>query len=143
LSVRPPGSHPELPSGRELVSVKHGGFFSPITHLAFSPDGRYLATASKAVRMWELPKGLEAKTIGGEGITRFAFSPDGRFLVTTEHSAPAARVWELPSGREIERVPHPGVYDLAFNLDGRYLVTAGNHLARVWEVYRGARAWPR
>jgi WD40 repeat protein len=114
--------------------VKHGNFWNNITDVAFSPDGRYLATVSKTVRMWKLPRGLEAGSVGHEGISKLAFSPDGRYLVTTGHDDVAARVWELFSGREIERVSHPGVYDVAFSSDGRYLVTAGKHTARVWQV---------
>jgi hypothetical protein len=124
----------ELPSGREVCAVKHGNFWNNITDVAFSPDGRYLATVSKTVRMWELPRGLEAGSVGHEGISKLAFSPDGRYLVTTGQDDVAARVWELLSGREIERVSHPGVYDVAFSPDGRYLVTAGKHTDRVWQV---------
>jgi glucose/arabinose dehydrogenase len=124
----------ELPSGREVGAVKHGNFWNNITDVAFSPDGRYLATVSKTVRMWKLPRCLEAGSVGHEGISKLAFSPDGRYLVTTGHDDVAARVWELLKGREIERVSHPGVYDVAFSSDGRYLVTAGKHTARVWQV---------
>jgi WD40 repeat protein len=124
----------ELPSGREVCAVKHGNFWNNITDIAFSPDGRNLATVAKAVRLWALPRGLEAGSVGHEKISKLAFSPDGRYLVTTGHRDVAARVWELLSGREIDRVSHPGVYDVAFTPDGRYLVTAGKNTARVWRV---------
>jgi WD40 repeat protein len=133
----------ELRSGREVCAVRHVGlgFLNSIDQVAFSADGRYLATtAGKAVRLWKLPDGLHAQSIGDQGIKRFAFSPDGRYVVTSGYSDEAARVWELSSGQEIARVNHAGVNDAAFSPDGRLLVTAGNHMVRVWQVSLEARA---
>jgi WD40 repeat protein len=65
--------------------------------VAFSADGRLLATASadKTARVWEVANGQErARVTHTLTVRGVAFSPDGRWLATAsdDHSA---RVWAL------------------------------------------------
>jgi WD40 repeat protein len=71
---------------------------------AFSPDGRFVATASsdKTAHVWEAATG---KPIGEplrheEAVNSAAFSPDGRFVATAS-SDKTARVWEAATGKPI------------------------------------------
>jgi uncharacterized caspase-like protein len=59
---------------------------SPVSNVAFSPDGRLLATASfdQTARLWDPATGGHLRTLTGHDnwVPSVAFSPDGRLLAT-------------------------------------------------------------
>ena len=64
--------------------------------VAFSPDGRLLATASHdgTARLWDPATGEPRRTLTGhtDAVIGVAFSPDGRLLATASHDK-TARLW--------------------------------------------------
>lgn len=69
---------------------------SEVLTVAFSPDGKVLATGSKdSLRLWELPSFHELADLGpGQEWTRtVAFSPDGRRLAAANDDG-SVRVWQ-------------------------------------------------
>src|SRR5262249_23746240 len=81
------------------------GHTAQVTTLAFSPDGRRLASSGDAgaIKLWALPAGREVLTLPGHAdrvIRVVAFSPDGRRLVS---AGSEVIIWEAadrtPEGR--------------------------------------------
>jgi WD40 repeat protein len=80
-----------------------------VSAVAFSPDGRFVATASddETARVWETATGKEVYTLSGhEGPVRcVAFSPDGKRLATGSDDG-TARLWLLdPLPAALRRKP--------------------------------------
>jgi WD40 repeat protein len=72
-------------TGRLLLTLSgHAGL---ITRVAYSPDGRRLASVSRdrLVKVWDAATGEEILTLRGHtsGINGVAYSPDGQRLVTS------------------------------------------------------------
>jgi WD40 repeat protein/tRNA A-37 threonylcarbamoyl transferase component Bud32/Flp pilus assembly protein TadD len=129
----------EADAGRILWNTKDTYVFG----LAFSPDGRRLATSGlrgAGVQVWEVEDGRELwKTEGvHNGVLEFAFSPDGRRLAAA--GAQGVQVWEADVGRKLWK--EEGLYGgVAFSPDVRRLAAVGQQGVRVWEVEHGRELW--
>src|SRR4051794_23121042 len=109
----------------------HGG---KVQALAFSPDGRTLATAggaSRFVALWDVLTGAETAKLDGHSqpVLAVQFSPDGRYLASVERGG-AVLVWATDApARPVTRLrPHTadgGLAALAFAPAGDRLVAAG------------------
>src|SRR5437868_3936868 len=136
-------SKPEL-----VLQTGYNNFFGA-TRLAFSPDGRLLATATfhtNTIKLWEPATGRELRDLstGGQNTISlspvFAFSPDSRLLAAAGGSN-SVKVWDLITGREIQTLAGVqasfmgalGVTYVAFTADGRKLVTVSDAI-RVWDT---------
>jgi WD40 repeat protein len=120
------------------LSVRHE---DNATAISFSPDGKYLATASwdHTIRVWDAVTGEEVfRTDSAQNIWNVAFSPNGKYLAAARYDK-IVPLWEVPTGRETIRLVHEAnVRAVSFSPDGKYLATASwDHTARVWEVANG------
>ena len=118
--------------------------------MAFSPDGKRLATASNdgTVRLWtwdptrpfqeQRPQLQLDVHVDGYG-NRVAFSPDSK-CVATGAEGHTVKIWDANTGKPEEPLRgHTGdVFAVAFSRDGRWLATAGEDTTvRIWNLASG------
>jgi hypothetical protein len=122
------------------VRAELRGHTDRIWHAAFSPDGKWVVTASQdqTARVWEALTGKGSVELRGhtDRVMSAAFSRDGKLVVTMSDDG-TARVWEVATGRSVAELRgHSDVLTtIALNLDGTQVVTASqDQTARVWEV---------
>ncbi|MFN7900958.1 MAG: WD40 repeat domain-containing protein, partial [Synechococcaceae cyanobacterium] len=121
-----------------------------VRSLAFSPDGRTIATASvdTTVRLWEVKSGspIGAPLKGHDRpVTSVAFSRDGRTIASAGGDASGeetVRLWDAKSGSPIGaplKGPGVAVSSVAFSPDGRMIASASDdRTLRLWDVKSGS-----
>jgi WD40 repeat protein/class 3 adenylate cyclase len=119
------------------------GHSDAIYDLDFSPDGRYLATASldATARLWDIQSGQEIRRFAPPVRIVYAveFSPDGRYLLTGNIGTDGARLWDVQTGQQVRQfIGHNGgPYEVKFSPDGQFVVTSDDRVARLWDVQTG------
>lgn len=116
-----------------------------VLNLAFSPDGRLLATVPDryATRLWRVRDGDLLQTLHTSftgAVNCLAFSPDSRALATGHYDG-FIRIWDAATGSLVSEFATSGVVEsLAFNPDGTLLASGNsyqNNWVQLWVVPTG------
>ncbi len=116
-----------------------------LSDVAFSPDGKTIATSSGNWKTWQTPGEVklwsadplkELKVLGGheQEIRGLVFTPDGNRLVSYSSSSNGTTcVWDLKTGKELGRFA--GASSLTLLPDGRHAITGGLYgKMAVWDI---------
>ncbi|RKU09269.1 hypothetical protein C6502_13260 [Candidatus Poribacteria bacterium] len=121
--------------------------------VAFSPDGKYIATGDDSDRtIWAVSSGEALRRTAHPTRTyAVAFSPDGQHLATTDRRYMS--LWEVSNGKLVWRrqkayssygfTRYAAFYGIAFSPDGQFLAGGNDRGVFVVDVNDGANFWGR
>lgn len=138
-----PPQEPLPADARKPDLILRVGHSQPVEALAFSPDGKWLASGGydKSIIVWNLSTGREEFHLGGlpvppsldapsqslnkQAISALVFNPDGTRLVSVEVSG-AVKVWNLQTRKILFTIRPPRVHyyggSITYSADGKSLL---------------------
>ena len=127
----------EVDTGEEIGVIDYQA-----TALAFSPDGRTLASGSDfGIEFWDVDtrtqKAAMSTAEGTWGIHSVAFSPDGETLVAGSWLDNSVQLWDVETATKIATLEGHGseVNSVYFSPDGKTVASASDdHTVRLWDV---------
>lgn len=136
----------ETDTGKLVLELEGDNY--GIMPVAFSPDGKTLATGSedKTIHLVDIATGkLRAQLKGHKDIVNsLAFSPDGAYLASGEHSfgigSCGIRLWEMATGKELWSLEghQQRINAVAFSPDGKLLVSVSeDKVMHLWDLRTG------
>jgi WD40 repeat protein len=120
----------DLANGEAVPPSENAGFVQAI---AFSPDGRVLATGGRetGVELWDATAGTKMPDVyGSRGpVTALAFSPDSKLIGASGPGDGTVWIWDIAARQPVLLIPEAvdgcTVEALAFHPEGKLLACGG------------------
>lgn len=116
------------------------GHSDQIYRLAFSPNGKIVATASwdRSIKLWNAVDGKLIRTLDGKHnswILGLNFSPDGKMLVSSSQDK-TAKIWSVEGNLLYTLIDHKGdVNDVVFSPNGKIIASASSdQTIKLWNT---------
>ncbi|QFS47689.1 eIF2A-related protein [Nostoc sphaeroides] len=121
------------------------GHSNSVNSVAFSPDGKILASGSydNTIKLWDIGTGREIYTLQGHSnsVNSIAFSPDGKILASGSDDK-TIKLWDVTTGEKIRTIQAHSkwVRSVAFSPDGKILASGSDDKTiKLWDVTTGEK----
>ena len=149
----------DVASGVEILGLSTGGRAMGSHAVAFSPDGRFLASGHEGrVNLWNVEAGgkpVVVELARKRKLISLVFTADGKRLISGGgytnriidesgkvdwHAQPEIRFWEVPSGKLVDELeadePDGDDCSLALSRNGDFLASVDSKAVKLWNVKR-------
>ncbi|AVH63709.1 nSTAND1 domain-containing NTPase [Nostoc sp. 'Peltigera membranacea cyanobiont' N6] len=125
-----------FPQHSDLKPVVKFQHQDKIKKARFSPDGKFIATASddKTAKLWDISGKQLAEFLYAGEVYSVNFSPNSKLLATTS-SGGIAKLWDI-SGKQLAEFLYAGeVYSVSFSIDSKILATPSrDKTVKLWDI---------
>jgi WD40 repeat protein len=158
LAQRPSGKNKDKPAttnkasaGRLKLRVTLEGHKDKVNAVAFSPDGKLLASASDdtTIKIWDTQTGKELRTLipNKKSVDWVVFSPDAKWLASATFVSVlnkienAVMIWDVATWEpKVQLEDNKGSYRcVAFSPDSKTLAAADASLVKLWDTSTGKK----
>jgi WD40 repeat protein len=128
----------QISDGQPLKVLEHGYW---VLAVAWSPDGKLLASGSQTIKIWDACTGMLLNTLQGHnGLVRsLTWSPDSKTLASSGDDQ-TVRLWDSQTGKDL-KILHghtQPVWSVDWSPDGKTLASgSSDQTVRLWDVSTG------
>ena len=136
----------DIGQGKKIQTFSHDGYMlGAIFAVAFSPDGKYIASGGKRTKLWDLATRQEIMTFDeSKPPWSIAFSPDGKYILSSTLGELKMKSFDVATGEEnaefiiSSNFVKDCIRGIAYSPDGKYVLSGGRAMT-LWNASSGKR----
>ncbi len=131
----------DLNTGALLHTIGHSAV---INFIAYSPDGKSVASASRdnTVKVWDVETGALIHRLNGHSdwVSWVSYSPDGKSIVSASRDK-TVKIWDAAAGVLLQTLNDGGknLFAAVYFPNGKKLISFSHKAVKIWDAKTGER----